>query len=64
MGAALARSCHYWRRLDRLADRYEAAVDQDRVDQSVDRIVSLLLALWATVQLGALLLQLQAHPLF
>ena len=64
MGGALTRGRRYWRCLDRLAEAYESAIDDDRVDQSVDRAVSLLLALWATVQLGILVVQLQIHPLF
>lgn len=52
------------RRLDHVADRYEASVDEERGRERMDWALSALLCLWTVVQVGVLTYYLQVFPLF
>ena len=52
------------RRLDHVADRYEASIDNQRGRKGMDWAVSALLCLWTVVQVGVLTIYLQVYPLF
>lgn len=52
------------RRLDHVADRYEASINSQRGRNSMDWAVSALLCLWTVIQVGVLTHYLQVYPLF
>ncbi len=52
------------RRLDHVADRYEASIDDRRGREDMDWAVSALLCLWTVVQVGVLAHLFQIYPLF
>ena len=52
------------RRLDRVAESYEAAIDSDHDRQDLDWMLSGLLCLWSLIQVGVLAHYLRTYPLF
>lgn len=64
MGAYFPTICRLVRRLDCVAETYEATVDDDHGRRDVDWMVSGLLCLWALLQVGTLTHYLQVYPLF